>query len=234
MSALSDLPAPLPRSVFEQPVLQLAEALLGCLVVRRRPRGAPLIGRVVETEAYGGRGVDPSAHSYRGPTPRCEVMFGAAGHAYVYPTQSACHCLNVTAEGGGFGRAVLLRAVEPVSGQPLMRRRRLARLAEGPTRSRLLDGHDHELARGPGLLCVCFGIDRRQNGVDLCDAGGALYVARGESPAQVLWTPRIGLNPGSASNGWRWRALDAASRSVSGTRVGGSGEGPHPPRCPPG
>jgi DNA-3-methyladenine glycosylase len=164
-------------------------------------------------------------------------MFGPAGHAYVYATQGRCHCLNVTAEGNGNGRAVLLRALEPVAGVPVMRRRRLARLDDGPTRRRLVSGADHELARGPGRLCLCLDVDRRLDGVDLTDGDGPVYLAappEGDArrAGPVLWTSRVGLNPASASSHWRWRALLADSRAVSPGRDGAARR-PRPSRCPP-
>jgi DNA-3-methyladenine glycosylase len=210
--------APLPRSALEGDVLAVAGALLGQLVVRRERRGALTVGRVVEVEAYGGEGLDQSAHSYRGPTPRCEVMFGPAGHAYVYATQGRCVCLNVCVGGDGSGKAVLLRALEPVAGVARMRERRLVRLASGPTRERLLAGKDHELAQGPGRLCLCLDIDRTLNGVDLTDGSGPLFLAKGEVVTEALWTPRVGLNPASAAYGWWWRAILPGSRSVSSPR----------------
>jgi DNA-3-methyladenine glycosylase len=215
--------APLDRSALEGDVLAVARALLGQLVVRRERRGALTVGRIVEVEAYGGEGLDQSAHSYRGPTPRCEVMFGPAGHAYVYATQGRCVCLNVCAAGDGSGKAVLLRALEPVEGVTRMRKRRLVRLASGPTRERLLAGNDHELAQGPGRLCLCLDVDRTLNGVDLTDGGGPLFLAEGEPASEVLWTPRVGLNPKSEAFGWMWRGLVPGNRAVSppkGTRGG--------------
>ena len=138
----------LPRGFFERPVVELAEALIGRTIVRRAGQRV-LVGRIVETEAYGGQGIDPSAHSFKGPTPRCEVMFGPAGRAYVYATQGRCFCLNVTAEGDEIGKAVLIRAIEPKAGVATMLKRRLARLQEGPTRTRLAGGREHELAPAP-------------------------------------------------------------------------------------
>ena len=229
---------PLPRRFFERPVVELAAALIGQVLVRGRGRGL-VAGRIVETEAYGGERLDPSAHSFKGPTPRCAVMFGPAGHAYVYATQGACFCLNVTAEGDRRGKAVLIRALEPVLGVPAMRSARLERLARGPTRARLLAGADHELAAGPGRLCLCLSIDRALNAVDLTDPRSPLWIARGAGPAraapEVLWTPRVGLNPASASFGWEWRAFDAGSKAVSPALGPGRAtrRRPRPLRCPP-
>ncbi len=211
----------LDRSFFEQPVLELARALIGQLVVRRVGR-VLRAGRIVETEAYGGRGVDPSAHGFRGPTPRCEVMFGPAGRAYVYSTHQGRCCLNVTCGGDGGGTAVLIRALEPRLGLERMRAARLAALQAGPTRQRLLPGagRDHELAAGPARLCICLAIDRTLNGADLTASRSELRIvaapaSRDPAARQVLWTPRIGLNPRSASCGWHWRAVDAESKAVS-------------------
>ncbi len=197
-------------------MVELASALIGQLIVRRDRYGVR-VGRIVETEAYGGQDTDPSAHSFRGPTPRCEVMFGPAGYAYVYATQGRCFCMNVVAQGDRDGKAVLIRAAEPVEGIERMRRRRLARLGEGPTRARLLR-NDHELMAGPGRLCVALDVDRARNGVDLTHAEGPLHLAGPEGVAAkdiVRWTTRIGLNARSASFGWRWRALDVNSPSVT-------------------
>lgn len=228
---------PVERAFFEQPVVALARALLGALLVRRIG-GAQLVGRIVETEAYGGEGIDPSAHSFRGPTPRCEVMFGPAGRAYVYTTHQGRCCLNVTATGDGGGKAVLLRALEPWHGAERMHAHRIEGLADGPTRARLLarGGRDPQLASGPSRLCQCLAVDRALNGVALTDPRSALFIAappRGVADVSALWTPRIGLNPGSASFGWRWRALDGGSPAVSGPRrPAGAGPAPQPRQCP--
>jgi DNA-3-methyladenine glycosylase len=223
--------APLSRAFFERDVLQVARELPGCLLVRRAGR-ARLVARLVEVEAYGGRGVDASAHSFRGCTPRCRVMFGPAGHAYVYTTHQGRCCLNVSVGGDGCGKAVLLRAAEVLEGEPRMRAARLAASAAGPPRERLAaGGREHELLSGPARMCTALGIDRALDGTDLCDEDATLWLARGEPAARVVWTPRVGLNPKSAAFDWRWRAFDAASRATSGARRDGESR-PLPARCP--
>lgn len=230
-------PRPLPRAFFRRELLDLARDLVGCLLVRRAGR-ALLVARLVEVEAYGGQATDPSAHSFRGPTPRCAVMFGPAGHAYVYATHQGRCCLNVSAVGDRAGKAVLLRAAEPLLGAEAMRSARLAVTPPGPTRERLAaGGREHELLRGPARLCAALGVDRALDGVDLADGDGALWLAAApaalHAAPRVLWTPRVGLNPKSASFGWAWRALDAGSRAVSPPRAGeGSASRPAPRRCP--
>lgn len=144
---------PLDRSFFERPLLQLTEALVGQLLVRRLD-GELLVGRIVETEAYGGP-TDPSAHSYTGVTGRCFAMFGPAGRSYVYATQGRCFCMNIIAEGSGKGRGVLIRAIEPVAGHQSMLRRRQERLG-GDAAKRKLASELHELGKGPGrYACSC-------------------------------------------------------------------------------
>lgn len=221
------------RSFFERPVLEVARDLIGKLLVRRDEAGRVVAGRIVEVEAYGGEDVDAAAHSFNGPTPRCQVMFGPAGLAYVYPTQSRCFCVNVTTGGRGGGRAVLLRAVDPVHGMDLMRARRMARLQEGPTRRRLEKGRSHELAQGPGRLCMAFSIDINFNGADLTDGRGLIFLASDDGAAKagrraVDWTPRIGINPNNAAAGWCWRAADARALAVSSRRLVKDSRRPEP------
>ncbi len=110
------------REFFARDPVSLARDLLGRILFYRTPDGL-LAGRIVETEAYTG-GADPASHAFRGPTARNAVMFGPAGHAYVYFSYGMHHCLNVTAEGPGQPGAVLLRALEPLAGIELMRARR--------------------------------------------------------------------------------------------------------------
>ncbi|WP_050726669.1 DNA-3-methyladenine glycosylase [Vulgatibacter incomptus] len=105
---------PLPRSFYDRPTVEVARDLLGC-VLHRRIGGRHLSGRVVETEAYVGP-EDLACHTSKGLTPRTEPMFGSPGHAYVYLIYGLHHCLNVVTEGPGSGTAVLIRALEPLSG----------------------------------------------------------------------------------------------------------------------
>jgi DNA-3-methyladenine glycosylase len=155
----------------------LARFLIGKFVIHTLPTGR-VSGRIVETEAYPLG--DPAAHSYRGQTPRNGSMFLKRGHAYVYFVYGSSYMLNVSSELRGVGGGVLLRALEPVEGIDLMRRLRGT--------ERLLD-----LARGPGRLAEALGIDRRQDGLDLC-APGPLRLASGLSAnGRVGRSVRIGL-----------------------------------------
>jgi DNA-3-methyladenine glycosylase len=146
-------------------------------------------GRIVEVEAY--RADDPASHTFRGRTPRNAVMFGPAGHLYVYFTYGLHHCANVVTGDDGDGQAVLLRAVVPLRGIDVMAKRR---------------GGRSPLADGPGKLCQAFGIDRRHDGTDLCAGDAVTIVDDGaDPPVDVAVTPRIGIRR-AVDVPWRWVA----------------------------
>lgn len=147
------------------------------------------IGRIVEVEAY--RQDDPASHTFRGRTERNAVMFGPAGHLYVYFTYGMHFCANVVTGPEGVGSAVLLRAVEPVAGIDLMTSRR---------------GGRRQLADGPAKLCQAFGIDRDHDGVDLLTgAGVGLYDDGVPPPTDPRVGPRVGITK-AVDVPWRWRA----------------------------
>ncbi len=171
---------PLPRSFYSREPALVARELLGTLLLRRSKEGLTG-GRIVETEAYLAEG-DSSSHSHRGPTKRNASMFGPAGHAYVY-TIHAKWCVNVVTEDVGRGSAVLIRAIEPLFGLPVMQQRR--------GREKLL-----ELARGPARLCQALDIDRRLDGWDLT-LGKELWISdaaedRLEEP--IVTSSRVGIS----------------------------------------
>ncbi len=184
----------LPRSFYLRPTLIVARDLLGRYLVRKTPRSI-LIGKIVEVEAYLGE-KDPASHAYRGKTRRNEVMFGEGGHLYVYFTYGMHFCSNIVTEGAGRGRAVLLRAIEPIEGLDTMRaNRRFDASAEA--RRNLLD-----LTNGPAKLCEALGIGRAQNGTDLL--GDGLYLTRGDrrQAGEIAASTRIGIRHGTEK---RWR-----------------------------
>jgi DNA-3-methyladenine glycosylase len=137
-------------------------------------------GRIVEVEAYLGTG-DRAAHAWSGLTDRTRVIFGPPGHAYVYFIYGMYECLNFVAEPEGMAGCVLIRALEPIAGFALMRRRRPG--------ARSLEN----LASGPGKLTLAMGITRKLNGADL--VAGPLQVRRPleEMPFAIETTPRIGI-----------------------------------------
>jgi DNA-3-methyladenine glycosylase len=189
----------IPRSFYEQNTLDVARQLLGKYLVRQHIDGATT-GRIVETEAYMGPD-DKACHASRGRTPRTEIMFGPAGHAYVYLIYGF-HCmLNIVTEAMDFPAAVLIRAVEPSAGIDLMQARRRTRQLRG-------------LASGPGKLCQAFAIDRTLNGSDLC--GDVIYVEdRGEPVPRVVTTPRIGVDYAGKWTRKPWRFLVRNNEFVS-------------------
>ena len=188
----------LPRAFYDRPTLDVARDLLGCVLVHRR-RGVQASGVIVEVEAYIGES-DPACHAAPGPTRRNEPLYGPPGHAYVY-LNYGIHCLvNVVTESAGFPAAVLVRALAPLDGIPIMRRRRRAGLLNGrPRASELLD---HALCRGPGNLTRAMGITLAENRLDLL--ADRLFVEDHRVPAgPISWGRRIGINVGTDQP---WRA----------------------------
>jgi DNA-3-methyladenine glycosylase len=188
----------LKRAFFEAPPERVAPLLLGKLLVHRTRDGL-LAGRIVEAEAYLGPHndpPDPAAHSHRGPTPRNGVLFGPAGHAYVYSIYGRYFCMNISCEVEGRAGCVLLRALEPVAGLKQMARNRGLRVFP-PLRQRAPQGWGNlkELTSGPGRLCQALGLARiPHNGLDLLDAASPLQVRDdGCKVEEVLVTRRIGI-----------------------------------------
>lgn len=165
----------LKRPFFERPTVDVARDLLGKVLVHGATAGI-----IVETEAYLG-GEDLASHSARGVTDRTRVIFGPAGHAYVYCIYGMYECLNIVAEPAGQAGCVLIRALEPVDGVDIMRKRRPS-------------AHTMEaLASGPGKLTLALGITRAQYGADM--TRGSLVVRRPVDPraVEIQVTPRIGI-----------------------------------------
>lgn len=175
------------RTFFEATPEEVAPRLLGKLLVHRSADGI-LAGRIVEVEAYLGphHGTpDPAAHSYRGPTPRNQVMFGPAGHAYLYFIYGRYYCMNVTCERVGQAGAILMRALEPVAGIDRMIRNRGLKIGARPC----------DLTGGPGRLCLALDLTRpAHNGLDLLDRHSPLQLRDdGFEIGEVVITPRIGI-----------------------------------------
>jgi DNA-3-methyladenine glycosylase len=177
------------RDFYARGTLTVARQLIGMHLVRAEGRTIRA-GRIVETEAYRGP-QDRAAHSSRGRTSRTEVMFGPPGHAYVYFIYGFWYCLNLVTAAEGVPHAVLLRALEPVTG---------------------ID----DKTWGPGLLCRAMHIDKKLNGADLC--GDALWLERppvSSRPPRVARSERIGVEYAGDWARRPWRFYDRDSPYVS-------------------
>ena len=157
---------------------ELARFLIGKMLMRALAEGMAG-GRIVETEAYAVG--DAAGHAYRGITPRNRALFLERGHAYVYLAYGISFMLNVSSEASGVGAGVLIRAIEPTDGISIMQRNR------GTERVR-------DLARGPGRLCGALEIDRRLDGIDLCQAGPLWLGSDGQAADEIGQGKRIGIS----------------------------------------
>jgi DNA-3-methyladenine glycosylase len=169
---------PLTRAELPIDTAALARYLIGKLVVRELSEGI-VSGRIVETEAYiiG----DAAGHGFRGMTKRNHSLFLERGHAYVYIAYGISYMLNVSSEKPGIGAGVLIRAIEPLEGLPIMQHNR------GVERVR-------DLARGPGRLATALRIDRSLDGLDLCQKG-TLWLAQGDGElGEIGQSIRIGIS----------------------------------------
>ncbi len=173
---------PLPRAELPVDTVSLARYLIGKILVREMAEGVAS-GRIVETEAYivG----DAAGHAYAGITQRNRSLFLERGHAYVYLAYGTAYLLNVSSETLGVGAGVLIRALEPRDGIPLMQRNRQIE-------------QRRDLARGPGRLTAALRVDRRLDGLDLCREG-PLWLGRGDhepgeiGPGEIGQSIRIGI-----------------------------------------
>jgi len=162
------------RDFYRRPTLEVAPELPGKLIVCTGTAGAPArVARIVEVEAYLGER-DLASHARRGPTPRAAIMFGPAGFLYVYLVYGMHHCMNVVTEDDGTAGAVLIRAAEPIAGIDVT--------------------PDARPLAGPGKLCGGLAITRAENGLDLCEGVGRVFLADdGTQPARLRRSARIGV-----------------------------------------
>src|SRR5215475_4863127 len=198
------------RDFYDRPTLDVARDLLGKVLVHRH-RGKTTSGAIVEVEAYIGES-DPACHAAPGPTRRNAPLYGPPGFAYVY-LNYGIHCLvNVVTESAQQPAAVLIRALDPVGGIDIMRRRR-SRAMKG---RRALGGRElsvHDLCRGPGNVTMAMGITLAENETDLL--GDRLFIEdRGIEPSAIAWSERIGIRVGTDR---LWRAYLRDSHAISGS-----------------
>ncbi len=199
------------RRFFSIPTLELARALLGKRLVRMID-GRRTSGFIVETEAYVGEH-DLACHASAGRTARNAVMYGPAGHAYVYFVYGMHHCLNIVTERTGQPAAVLIRALAPGEGLDILAARRgLGERWAREMDSQPLAGHLERpgpilrsLMSGPGKLCQALAIDRDINGESLL--GDRLFLEEAPPPRRIVVTPRIGVEYAGPWRKKRWRFL---------------------------
>jgi DNA-3-methyladenine glycosylase len=180
----------LSQAFYARPTLEVLEDLIGKVLVHEL-RGRRVSGAIVEAEAYIGES-DPACHAAPGPTRRNAPLYGPPGRAYVYLNYGLHYLVNAVTEREGSPAAILIRALEPVEGVDVMRRRRHG--AATP-----------DLCRGPGNLTVALGIDLRQNMQDLTSSRLRIE-DHGMTPTALVRSPRIGIRVGTEKH-WRcsWR-----------------------------
>ncbi len=196
----------LPVDFYDRPTLDVARDLLGKVLMYRSRQGVAS-GMIVEAEAYIGED-DPACHAAVGRTERNAPLYGPPGRAYVYLNYGIHHLVNAVTEREGHPSAVLIRALEPLDGLALMRRRR----AQAPWRAGKAAVPDHHLCRGPGNLSRALGISLADN-VRPLTRGPLLIRDEGLEIGELAWDGRIGIRVGTDR---RWRASVAGHRSVSG------------------
>lgn len=199
IAAIIEGATPLPRDFYARPVLVVARACIGKVLVHKTPEGITA-GRIVETEAYRGP-ADLAAHSAGGRrTARTEVMFGPAGYAYMFTLYGMHWAFNIVAATEGEPHAVLVRAIEPIVGLSLMSARR------GVAPDRV------ELTNGPGKLCQALALDRAAYGLDLC--ANELYLLPGAA-GPIGRSPRINVDYAGSWAERPWRFYERGNRYVS-------------------
>lgn len=181
------------KNFYCRDVLVVAKELLGKILVKNDFRN-PLAGKIVEVEAYHGD-FDEAAHSFAGITKRTEVMFREGGYLYVYFTYGAHHCCNVVTGKKGQGTAVLIRAIEPLSGIDKMIKNRFGR-------NLISENEIFNLTSGPGKTCQAFNLNRSHSGTDL--TGEKIFILN-EPPvkkSEIGISKRIGI---TKSTEFEWR-----------------------------
>jgi DNA-3-methyladenine glycosylase len=218
----------LARGFLARPSVEVAPGLLGCVLEHETAEGLVAV-ELTEVEAYAGQ-ADPASHAYRGMTGRNAVMFGEAGHAYVYFTYGMHFCVNVVCERAGVASAVLLRAGRVIDGAELAAVRRSARAPRAAMQPQagdevISDTPDarrpatRDLARGPARLCQALDITRVQNGADLCDPSSPLRLRvppDAVAVRSIASGPRVGV---TAAADVTWRYWLSGDPTVSAYRL---------------
>ena len=196
------------RQFYSQSSTIVAPKLLGAYL-HHIVDGIELTGKIVETEAYAS--YDEASHAFRGKTPRNAVMFGDGGFSYIYFTYGMHHCFNITTNEVGLAEAVLIRAVEPISGIEKMRLLRQKATI------------DRDLTNGPGKLCQAFALTRKENGIDLIESDQLFVTQSAPIRANLIGiSSRIGIN---VAQEYPWRFFIKDNEYVSRAKPSKIGEG---------
>jgi len=197
----------LPVSFYSRPTLKVLEDLVGKVLVRKSEEGLTS-GAIVEAEAYTGED-DPASYAFSGRTKRSEIMYGPPGRAFVHFTYGMHHMLNLVTERKEFPAAILIRALEPLEGISLMKKRRQTEEL-------------FNLCSGPAKICQAFGIDRSHNGLLVFSSRSPIFIKEGmkrkegerreKRKEELIWTSRIGIEEGKER---LWRAYLRGSPFIS-------------------
>lgn len=191
------------HAFFERSPQIIARNLLGYFFIRKFEEGK-VVGRIVETEAYGNQ-TDLASHARFGVTERNKIMYGDAGVLYVYSIYGIFWLTNIICGKNGEPGAVLLRSCEIVEGQDIARK-----LLE---KSKFVKADDR-LATGPGKLSLAFGIDKTDNYTDLIE-NDIISLEKGDPPSDIIETQRIGIDYAGISKELPWRFYDGKSKLIS-------------------
>ena len=173
-----------PKEFFQGDTYELASKVLGMYLVKEFGH-ARIVSRIVELECYTSN--DPASHSFRGITPRNSVMFDSGGIAYVYFIYGMYYCFNIVTDKFGVGGALLIRALEPISGIDIM------------LNNRKMSGLE-QLSNGPGKLCIALDINKKDNGKDLNCSDIKIYKSKTAENMEIVQTKRIGIKVGTELN----------------------------------
>ena len=191
----------LQRDFYERDTLLVAKELLGKQLVRITNDGTT-IGKIVEVEAYIGPN-DAAAHTFKGlRSNRTEVAFGPGGFSYVYLIYGMYHCFNIVTSTIGKPEVVLVRALEPIEGIDLMKKRRKTDLLKN-------------LCSGPGKLCSAMSITKLDNGVYLCTNDFYLLGSDNIPESDIVATPRINIDYAGEAKDYPWRFIIRGNKFVS-------------------
>lgn len=188
------------RDFYQRTAIEVAKDLLGMVLVCKTEQGITR-GKIVETEAYMGA-LDAAAHSYKVKSTRTNIQYGEGGYAYIYLIYGMYYCMNIVTNEVDIPEVVLLRALEPIEGIDLMKKRR---------------GTDKitNLCSGPGKLCSAMGINRDNYGMDLC--GDRMYLEKPEDYGlnEIIASKRINIDYAGEAKDYLWRFTIKDNKYIS-------------------